>query len=53
VAGSQEALSKTIFPLGELTKAETRNCKKNLLKLADTPDSQKYVLFQMMITDSS
>jgi len=39
---SQEALSKTIFPLGELTKTRTREIAKELgLKPADTPDSQE------------
>ncbi len=39
---SQEALSKTVFPLGEYTKPEIREIAKKLnLKSADTPDSQE------------
>ncbi|HJY63891.1 MAG TPA: tRNA 2-thiouridine(34) synthase MnmA [Ignavibacteria bacterium] len=39
---SQEGLSKTLFPLGELTKTKTREIAKELgLKPADTPDSQE------------
>lgn len=39
---SQEALSKTIFPLGNYTKPEIRNIAKEMnLKSAETPDSQE------------
>jgi tRNA-specific 2-thiouridylase len=39
---SQEALSKTIFPLGNFTKPEIRDIARNLnLKSAETPDSQE------------
>lgn len=39
---SQHALSKTLFPLGELHKTKVREIAKELgLKPADTPDSQE------------
>lgn len=39
---SQEALSRTIFPLGGLTKTETRRLARQLgLKVADKKDSQE------------
>jgi tRNA-specific 2-thiouridylase len=39
---SQEALSRTLFPLGEYTKPEIRKIAKRLgLKPAETPDSQE------------
>jgi tRNA-specific 2-thiouridylase len=39
---SQEALSRTVFPLGGLTKAETRRAaRKRGLKVADKRDSQE------------
>ncbi|MFC1682922.1 tRNA 2-thiouridine(34) synthase MnmA [Candidatus Zixiibacteriota bacterium] len=39
---SQEALSKTLFPLGELTKTETRHLAQRWgLKVADKKDSQE------------
>ncbi len=39
---SQEALSSTIFPLGDLTKTDVRKlAKKYKLKVADKPESQE------------
>jgi tRNA-specific 2-thiouridylase len=39
---SQDALGKTLFPLGDMTKAQTREVARKLgLKPANTPDSQE------------
>ena len=47
---TQEQLSKTIFPLGQLTKKEVRDIAKEIgLQVASKPDSQKSALYKITI----